>query len=69
MTTTDRGFCDFLKNQRKAHPDPSSVSEVEIYYNNQNTIAIVAIQPNGVLGWSYLLHSRIEGFHFIYCQQ
>jgi hypothetical protein len=36
----------FKASKSKARPDRSSVSEVYIYRNNQDTVAIAAVQPN-----------------------
>jgi hypothetical protein len=37
---------EILNNERKVPPDRSSLSEVYIYRNNQNAIALVVIRPN-----------------------
>jgi hypothetical protein len=52
---------EFVNDEEKARPDRSSVSEVYIYPNNQNMIAIVALRPNaehnsflGECNWAHL---------------
>jgi hypothetical protein len=37
---------EILNDEKKARPDCLSISVVDIYRNNQNMIAIVAVRPN-----------------------
>jgi hypothetical protein len=42
----NRALYDFSTMRENARPRRSFVSEVDIYWNNQNLITIVAVRPN-----------------------